>query len=114
MVRIGTRDALQHADLDVGLVVAIGILEMPDLRRRRYQHPAAPELEAGDAVELVSEDDELVGLAVAVFIRQDHQRIPGRIGRVPVRIGRPDRHPQTAVGINGHLHGVDEPGELLL
>ena len=114
VVGVGTGDALEHADLHVGLVVAVGVFEEPDLRRSGHQHATAPELETGHAVELVGKNHAAVSHAVAVIIGQAENPVGARLGGVPVGVGRPDRGEQAAVGVDGHLYRVDQLGELLL
>ena len=112
-MRVLGRDALEHADLDVGPVVAVSVLEPKDLRRRRDQQAAAPEFQAGHAVQALGKHDQAVGFAVAVVVRQDHDLVLQRLLGVPVRIGRPGGGPEPAIGVDGHLHRLDQVGKLL-
>ena len=56
----------------------------------------------------------LVGLAGALGVFEDEELVVHRLLGLPVRIGRPDGHPQPALGVQGHLHRVDQFGEVLL
>ena len=56
---------------DVGLVVAVGVLEEQRVGRLVDDHAAVGEGEAGRDAQLVGEDGELVGLAVAVGVLAD-------------------------------------------
>ena len=114
MVRVGAVEPLEHAELEVCLAVAVGVLEEPDLRKRRHQHPPAPELEAGDAVEAVGERHAAVRHAVAVVVGQADDLVEPRLGRIPVRVGRPHGDEQHAIRIDRHLHGVGHLGKHLL
>ena len=70
---VGVADAPagQHDLTDVGLVVAVGILEEDEVRGLSDDHAAVHEDEARRDVEMVGEDRELVGLAVAVGVFAD-------------------------------------------
>ena len=82
---IRTGDALKHTNLQVGLVVTIGILEEPDFRRSCDQHAAAPKLEAGDAVEFIGENNALIGHTIAIVIGQTDNAVRAPLRRIPVR-----------------------------
>ncbi len=112
VVCVGAGDALEHADLDIGLVVAVGVFEEPDFRSCGHQHASAPELETGHAVELIGEDNAAVGDSVSVIIGQAENAVGAWLCGVPVRVGGPDRGEESSVGVDGHLHGVDQFGEL--
>ncbi len=56
---------------DVRLAVAVGVLEKQDVRRLRHDHAAVGEGEAGRDIEMVREDGDLVGAAVAVCVLED-------------------------------------------
>ena len=105
---------MQEDLLRVVLVVAVGVLEEDQVRLLRDEHAAVPELEAGGVVEVAGEHRALVGLAVAVGVFEDEQLVVHRRLRLPVRVVLPGRDPQPALGVERHLHRVDELGELLL
>ena len=65
-------------------------------------------------MQVAGEDRALVGLAVAVGVLEDQQLVVHRRLRLPVRIVRPGRDPQPSFGVEGHLHRLDQLGELLL
>ncbi len=113
VMRIFGRDPLEQANLDVGLVVAVGVFEKQNFRRGRDQHAAPPEFESGDAVQAVGEHDQAIGFAVAVVVGQDDQFVLQRLLGVPVRIGGPGGGPQASVGVDRHLHRLDQIGKLL-
>ena len=96
-MRVGAGNTLQHTKFVVGLIVAISVFEEPDFRWRRDQNASAPELESGDAVKFIGKDNEIVGNAVTIFIRKYCQRVSARLRRIPMRIRRPNRYPQTAI-----------------
>ena len=114
VVRVGRVEPVQELLADVGLVVAVGVLEEQQVGGHGHEHAAVPELEAGRVVQVVGEDLRAVGLAVAVGVLQDQQLVVHRLLGLPVRIGRPGGDPQPALGVEGHLHRVDQLGELLL
>ena len=99
---------------DVGLVVAVGVLEEHQVGRLRQQDAAIDELEPGRAVQAVGEDGLLVGLAVAVGVLEDQELVVHLLLGLPVRVARPDRHPEPALGVERHLHRLGQVGELLL
>ena len=84
------------------------------VRRLHDEHAVLVELETGRAVEVVEKRRALVGPAVAVRVFEDEQAVavlaPGRA----LRVIRPGRDPQPAFRVPGHLHRIDEFGELLL
>ena len=104
----------EHALADVGLVVAVGVLEEHQVGRLGDQDAAVGELEAGRAVQAVGEDGPLVGLAVAVGVLEDQELVVHLLLGLPVRIGRPDGDPEPALGVERHLHRLGQFGELLL
>ena len=74
------------------------------------QDAAVAELEAGRAVQAVGEDGHLVGLAVAVGVFEDQDLVVHLLLGLPVRIARPDGHPQPALGVERHLHRLGQLG----
>ena len=109
---LGT-EALEQDRADVGLVVAVGVLEIQEIGARGDDHALAPELEPERIVD-VGEDDPLVGPAVPVGVFQDHQAVVHRLERLPLGIGVPAGRPQPPLGIDLQLHGIGEIGKLLL
>ena len=117
-LRVGVSDApAGHDDLtDVGLVVAVGVLEEDEVRGLGDDHAAVGEDEAGRDVELVGEDRELVGLAVAVGVFADLDGVVALLlvfhDAVRVVAGLGD--PEAAAGVPGErdrLHDVRLGGE---
>ena len=117
-LRVGVSDApAGHDDLtDVGLVVAVGVLEEDEVRGLGDDHAAVGEDEAGRDVELVGEDRELVGLAVAVGVFADLDGVVALLlvfhdaMRVVAGLG----DPEAATGVPGErdrLHDVRLRGE---
>ena len=70
-VRILDAEAGDDDLTDVGLVVAVGVLEEDEVRGLRDDHAAVGEDEARRDVELIGEDRELVCLAVTVGVFAD-------------------------------------------
>ena len=70
-MRIADTPAGEDDLTDVGLVVAVGILQEDEVRGLRDDHAAVGEDEARRDVELIGEDRELVGLTVAVGVFAD-------------------------------------------
>ncbi len=113
VVRIGRVEAVQDAHAHVGLVVAVGVLQEDQIGRHGHVHAAVPEFESGRVVQMVGEGRTLVGLAVTVGVFQDEQLVVHLLLRLPVRIAGPGGHPESTLGIERHLHGVDHLGEHL-
>ena len=106
----------RHDDLaDVGLVVAVGVLEEDERRRLAYDDAAVGEDDAGRDVEAVGEDGELVGLAVAVGVLADLDAVlPLLVVDHAVRVVRGLEDPEATARIPGErdrLHDVGLGGE---
>ena len=114
VVRVGGVEPVQEDFLGVVLVVAVRVLEEDQVRLLCEEHAAVPELEAGRVVQVAREHRALVGLAVAVGVFEDDQLVVHRRLRLPVGIVLPGRDPQPSLGVERHLHRVDQLGELLL
>ena len=115
MVGVFRGPTVEHVHHDIGLVVAVGVLEPEHSRLIHHEHAAVEELEAGRAVEFVVEHRALVGRAVLVGVLQDHELV-GRcwIARLPLRVARHRRDPEAALRIEGQLHGLGELRKLRL
>ena len=108
VVRIGTVQPAEHALTGIGLVVAVGVLQQPDVRALGHQHATGHELKPGRVVQPVGEHRAFVGLAVAVGVFEDQDLVVERILRLPVRVAVPADHPQPASLVPRHLHRVHE------
>src|SRR5206468_3912121 len=71
---------------DVGLVVAVGVLQVPDVGGRGDEHPALPGDDAGRPEQAVGEDVGLVEAGVAIGVAEQADRAE-RSGTPPA--GRP-------------------------
>jgi len=111
-VGVGGAEALEDDRADVGLVVAVGVFEIPEIRPGGDDHAVAPELETERVVD-VREDLPRVGDAVAVGIFENHQAVVHLLERFPLGIGVPAGHPEPPLRIDLHLDRVDQVGELL-
>ena len=114
VVRVGRIEAGEDSLADVGLVVAVGVLQEHQVGRLGDQDAAVGELEAGRAMQAVGEDDPLVGLAVAVGVFEDQELVVHFLLGLPVRVGRPAGDPEAALGVERHLHRLGQLGKLLL
>ena len=114
VMRVGRVEAMDQPLLHVVLVVAVGVLEEHEARPLSHEDASAPELEAGDVVQVSGKRDALVRAAVVVGVLKNQQAVVHRRGRLPVRIRRPRRHPQSALRVEGHLLRTDQFGELCL
>ena len=65
-------------------------------------------------LQVAGEHRALVGLAVAVGVLEDDQLVVHRRLRLPVGVVLPGRDPQPSLGVERHLHGLDQLGKLLL
>ncbi len=63
--------------------------------------------------EVAGEHRALVGLAVAVGVFEDDQLVVHRRLRLPMGIVLPGRDPQPSLGVERHLHRLDQLGKLL-
>ena len=114
MMRVRARQTLQQANLHVRPVVAVGIFQKPQLRQRRHNHAAAPELKPRHTVKFVGKNDTAISHSIPVIIRQTQNAVVSGFGRIPVRITGPYRHKQATVRVDGHLHRVNQFREHLL
>ena len=114
---MGIADApARHDDLaDVGLVVAVGILEEDERRRLADDDAAVGEDDAGGDIQLVGEDGELVGLAVAVGVLADLDAVLALLViDHAMRVVRGLEDPEAAARIPGEgdrLHDIGLGGE---
>ena len=108
VVCVGRVEAVNDPFFDVVLVVAVGVLEEQQVRALSDQHAAVPELETGGIVDVSGECLADICFAVVVGVFEDQQLVVHRIGRSPMRIGRPCRDPQAALRVERHLHGIDQ------
>ena len=114
VVRVGRVEAGEDPLADVGLVVAVGVLQEHQVGRLGDQDAAVGELEAGRAMQAAGEDDLLVGLAVAVGVLEDQELVIHFLLGLPVRVGRPAGDPEAPLGVERHLHRLGQLGKLLL
>ena len=111
VVRVGGVHAGEQAFLPVGLAVAVGVADVPDVGGLDEDHAVLVELEAGRAVEAVEEGrglEDLAGLRVEI---QDDELVEDLGRRGGLRVGRPAGDPEAALGVEVHLHRVDELGD---
>ncbi len=109
VVRVFRGEPVEHMHDEIGLVVAIGVLEPQHPRLVHHQHAAIEELKAGRTVELVVEDRTLVGLLVAVSVFEDHELVlRRRVAGQPLRVTWHRGDPQSSLGIKRHLHRIGD------
>ena len=111
---VGGVEPHQHPLLPVRPAIAIGIPRVPKIRRLHDQDAILIKLETGRRVQVLEERNAAIGAAVAVSVLENQEAVavPG-IGPAQ-RVVRPDRDPEPAAGIPGHLDGLGELGKLLL
>ena len=112
MMRVGRIEPVEQALPYVGDVVAVGVFEVNQIRRAGDDDAAVPKLEASRVLHL-GKRDHFIGNAVAVFVRQNDERVVGLLERLPLGISRPDSGPEAALRIDAHLHRVDHVVEHL-
>ena len=105
VVGVGRAETVQDHLAVVGHVVPIGVLEKDQVRLGSDEHPTVPELKTERVVN-ASEFLALVSHAITISVLKDHQRILHFLERLPLRIGRPDGGPKTALRIHLHLDRV--------
>ena len=111
VVRVGGVHAGEQAFLPVGLAVAVGVADVPDVRRLDEDDAVLVKLEAGRAVEAVEEGrrlEDLAGLRVEI---EDDELVEDLGGRGGLGVARPAGDPEAALGVEVHLHRVDELGD---
>ena len=111
VVRVGGVHAGEQAFLPVGLAVAVGVADVPDVGRLDEDDAVLVELEARRAVEAVEEGrrlEDLAGLRVEV---QDDELVEDLGRGRGLGVGRPAGDPEAALGVEVHLHRVDELGD---
>ena len=105
VVRVGGVKAVDDDLADIGLVVAVGVLEEHHVRLLGDIDAAVSQLDTRGNVQAVGENDLLVGLAVAIGILKDqHLSFTGGPGDTSDRWHGGD--PEPALGVEGHLHGL--------
>ena len=115
MVRVVRIEAVQDEFHPVGLAVLVIVDEQGEVGFLRDVHAFRGDLEADRDMELVGEDGLLVGLAVAVRVLEDQDLVVGQgVTRAVVGVGRRRGDPEAAFGVERHLDGLLEVGELLL
>ena len=97
--------------LDVGLVVAVGVLHVPEVGGCADVDAAAVDLDGGGEVEAIGEDGDLVGAAVVVGVFEDLDAV-AVLGAFlgGVRIVEKLDDPEAAAVVPGHGDGVDDVG----
>ena len=111
MVRIGGVEPVDQTFLDVVFVVAVRVFQEQQIRPLGHQDAAVPEFESGRVVNVAGERGAFVGFAVTIGVFQDQQAIVHLFGRLPVRIRAPAGDPEPPLGVERHLHRLDQFGE---
>ena len=111
VVRVRGIEAVEHALLRIGLAVAIGIAQEPQIRRLHDEHTVFVKLESGRAIEAIGKHrglDRLAGFGIEIEYDQFIEDLGRGCG---FRIVRPCGDPKTALGVEVHLHRIDQIGE---
>jgi hypothetical protein len=102
MLLVALREPREDDLADVGLAVAIGVLEEPDVRRGRDEDAAPPGHDARRVRDLVHEEADAVDLAVAIRVLQQ----PDPAGRRPEGVVRHLGDVDAPVLVEGHRDRV--------
>ena len=94
----------------VGHVVAVGIGNEQEVRRRTDPHPTEANLQRTDEVEALAKHRPLVEGIVAVGVFEDQDPVAGFFGRHPHGIGVGLGHPQAATVVEGHRNRLPHLG----
>ena len=100
----------QHPGLTVGHVVAVGVGNEEQLRRRADPHAAEADLETADEVQPLLEDRSLVEHMVAVGVFENQDPVAGLVGSHPSRIGIGLGHPEPAPVVEAHCDRLAHVG----
>ena len=95
----------------VGLAVAVGVVEEPDVGDAEGDDAVLVGIEADGDVQAVGEDGHLVGAAVAVGVLEDADRVAARavVGGGVGILGRAG-DPEPAPGVERHVHRLLDLG----
>ena len=113
-MRVGGVEAVQQDFLDVVAIVAVRVLQEHHVGRLREDDAVLIEFEPGGVVQVARKHRPLVGLAVAIGVFEDEQRVVHRRLGLPMRVILPGRYPESAPRVERHLHGIDQLGKFLL
>ena len=111
---VGGVEAHEDFFAGVGLAVAVGVADEPEIRRLHDEQAVLVELKAGRAIQVVEVVGEFVGFAVTVGVFEDDDAVTELGGGGAARVVGPDGDPEAALGVPGHLHGFGEFGEFAL
>ena len=114
MVGVGGIQTVQNPLFGVGLAIAIGIAEEYQIRRLHDQHSVLVKLEAGGTIQAIGKGGAFHRLAGFGIEIEDQEFVEYLGGRHRLGIRRPGRDPQSALGIEVHLHRIDQFGEVFL
>ena len=112
VVGVAGIEAVHESGLNVGLIVAVGILHEHDVGLLRNIDTAVAELDAGGDVQPSGKHGLLVGLPIAVAVFEDqHLVIDGSTWEIH-GIRRHRGNPESALRVDRHLHGLLQVGKL--
>ena len=114
VVRVGGIDAVENALFKVGVIVSFSRFHIPQIRRLHEQNAVLVKGETGRAVQAVDEMCDFVGVTGALGVFKNKNAVTDFVIRGALRVGAPRGNPQTALGVPGHLHGLDQFRKLRL
>src|SRR5262245_41147050 len=114
VVRVfGAASAEQYL-ANVGLVVAVGVLEKRQVRHVGHVDAAVAKLERQRHVQVVRENGRFVSAAVAIGVFENDELVARFIARINVWIGIRAAHPHPPTRVETNLNRVGDLGKLLL
>ncbi len=99
VVRVLGAEARQHDAADVGLAVAVGVLEVQQFGAVGHVDAAVARLDAGGNQQTVGKDGGLLGAAVAVGVVEHQNLIVRFLARLDLRINLAAGDPQPALSV---------------
>ncbi len=107
-------ESVNDALFPIGFPVTVGVADEPHVGRLHDENAVLVELESGGAVESVEERGAFRELSALRVDVEDEEFVEHLGGGGEFGIARPCGDPETAFGVEGHLDGVDQFGELFL
>ena len=108
---VGRVDPVEDALHPVGPIIAVGILDEPQIWRLHEEHAVVVKGESGRPVQVVEKVNALVGFTVPVRVFENKEAVAFFAQRFALRIIRPNRDPKASLRIKGHLHWIGQLGK---
>ena len=98
------KNSLTH----ISTIVPVRVLQEPDVRCHRHQHTTVPKFKTRRIMQPVGKRHTTIRNAIRILVRKNQQLVIHRLQRIPVRIRRPCRHPQSSIRIHCTLHRIHQ------